>query len=101
MKSILKHFIGLAMFTFLLQINYLNAQNDVLQYAICQNCNGSNPTMGPNINYTIDQISSDYGMRVAGGGTRFHRGIDNRPNGEFLKKCISGAIVKKLISRQG
>ena len=76
MKSDVKTLMGIAM----LIISGINcvimAQTETIQYSICTNCNDNNPTMGRNIDYTISQISSDYGMRVAGGGTRFHQAID-------------------------
>jgi hypothetical protein len=97
MKSIAKHFIGFAMLTFLLQINYLNAQNDVLQYAICQNCIGNNPTMGQAVNYTIDQISSDYGMRVVSGGTRYHLGIDYVPPPNAAVLAVRGGTITDIV----
>jgi hypothetical protein len=76
MKSNSKYFIGIAIFIFSVSEHNLLAQTETIQYAICQNCNSNNPTMDPPINYTIDQISSDFGMRVARGATRFHLGID-------------------------
>ncbi|MBK9150331.1 MAG: hypothetical protein IPM26_04740 [Saprospiraceae bacterium] len=89
--------IGIAMHVILGVNCAIMAQTERIQYSICGNCNGTNPTMRPNIDYTIDQDSSDFGMRVAGGGTKFHRGIDYVPPSNASVIAVRGGIISSIV----
>jgi hypothetical protein len=97
MKSLIKYFIGIAMLIFSGVNNFIAAQTETIQYAICENCEENNPTMGNPVNYTINQISSDFGMRVAGGGTSFHRGIDYVPPANAAVLAVRGGTITSIV----
>jgi hypothetical protein len=60
---------------FFCAIGSVYGQNLQVKYATCTGCHGNNPQYGVPTAFETNQISSDYGMRVAD-GTRFHQGID-------------------------
>ncbi|MBK9254752.1 MAG: hypothetical protein IPM42_04630 [Saprospiraceae bacterium] len=57
MKSIVKTLKGIAMHVILGTNCVIMAQTERIQYSICGNCNGANPSMGANIAYTSADAS--------------------------------------------
>lgn len=100
MKSILNCLV----FTLILLIfknSALNAQTDIIQYSVCQNCNSNSPTLGNAITYSINEISSDFGMRVVGTGSKFHQGIDYVPPLGASVLSVQAGTIRAIRGLQG
>lgn len=67
------------------------------QYAPCGQCNANPPVYGAPQDFLTNSIVSDYGMRIAARGTRFHQGIDfgdPASDGDAVVSLTAGRVTR-------